>query len=419
MSRQNHVRWMAFIAVAVGLATAVSTAGAARRGRSALDEGEREGRPPEVETVVLRFGHIPAESFLDTLKQLGRNPEVRQGLKQMPIAVNGPANAVVLIAPPRIADTLRRVADELDQPNEFRIHEREREAEEAALEAEREQRRRDLDREQAEFDFEMDRRRLALERQEAVARREREEAGRRFARPPAPPPPPRHRGDRGRPRWRPPCRCPHRGAPRCRDAEPGRRPGWRRPRGRAGRPETRRPGWRRRSEAERPRPPRPGLKGRKPPGPRGRRPAPMRGPLGRLLSPRGREAFDLSEGQVEQIGDLAGRVRQHMHEVWQGVRDRMRRAEPEDRKRLLRRMKEKVARRWADHRRRVMERLEEILRPDQRRRLKRWMQERGPRKRPGRHERGPTHPRRQGRHPGHKGRHRSACEGHLPPCRLL
>ncbi|MEA3368228.1 MAG: hypothetical protein U9R68_08960, partial [Planctomycetota bacterium] len=132
MSRQNHVRWMGVVGVALVVAVAVSTAGAAGRPRSALDEVERPHRPPEVQTIVLRFVHIPAESFVDTLEQLARNPKLRERLEQMPMAVNEPANAVVLIAPPEVAAVFARVADELDQPNEFLMHEREREVEEAA-----------------------------------------------------------------------------------------------------------------------------------------------------------------------------------------------------------------------------------------------------------------------------------------------
>ena len=140
MSRHVHVRWSRLVLATVMAAVLASAAGAARRPHSALDEAERGDRPPDVETVVLRFVHIPAESFLDTLEQLGENEEVGRALEQVPRAVNEPANAVVLIAPPEVAAVLARVADELDQPNEFLVNEQEREAEEAALRAEMEER---------------------------------------------------------------------------------------------------------------------------------------------------------------------------------------------------------------------------------------------------------------------------------------
>jgi len=396
MSHWNHVRRVGRLAVVMGLvagafAAAVPTAGAARRGRSKLDEGEREGRRPEVEAVVLRFVHIPAESFVDTLEQLGRNPKVHEGLEQIPLAVNEPANAVVVIAPPEFADMLRDLAEGLDQPNEFIVNEREREAEEAAMRLEMEERERDFDRDQADFELEMDRRRLDLERQEAAARMKMEEAKRRLAGPP-PPPPPRPRG----PHPRRPRMVPGRGG----QPEPLRAP---RPR---------RPGERRRPDEPSPRP---GPEGRKPTAPRRHRPAPMHGPLGRLLSPRGRKALGLSEEQIEQIGDLARRVREHVHEVWQGVRERMRRAEPEDRKRILRDLKGKLAHRWADHRRRVMDRLEEILRPDQHERLEEWMRKEGAWSRPGRRDPAPS----RRRDPKRRGYRRPSGEGHPPACRLL
>jgi len=187
MSRHVHVRWSRLVLAAVMAAVLASAAGAARRPHSALDEAERGDRPPDVETVVLRFVHIPAESFLDTLEQLGENEEVGRALEQVPRAVNEPANAVVLIVPPEVAEVMRRVAEELDQPNEFLVHEQEREAEEAALRAEMEERERDFDRDQAEFELEMDRQRLELEKAEAEARLRLEAAKRHLAQPVPPP----------------------------------------------------------------------------------------------------------------------------------------------------------------------------------------------------------------------------------------
>jgi hypothetical protein len=179
MSRRRYIRWIGVAAVALGIAAAVSVAGAARRDRSALDEVEGRRRAPEVEPVVLRFVHIPAESFVETLKQLGENPHVRDHLAQMPLAVNEPANAVVLIAPPEVADIMRGMADQLDQPNEFLVHEREREAEEFARDAEMRDRQRAFDRDQAQFELEMGRRRLELQRHDAAMRPEEAERHRR------------------------------------------------------------------------------------------------------------------------------------------------------------------------------------------------------------------------------------------------
>jgi hypothetical protein len=531
MIRPSHVRWFLLLAVVAALAAAVPTAGAARRPRSALDEGEREGREPEVEVVVLRFVHIPAESFVDTLEQLAEHPEIREGMEQMPLAVNEPANAVILIAPPEVADAMRRMADELDQPNEFHAHQREREAEEAAFVAEMEERERHLDREQEEFDLEMDRRRLDLER-----------------------------GTRPRPRGgvcAPDCRCPWRGTPRCRDAGPPCPPGCRCPRcpmpGKPPCPDRPWPGKpcpkmgpppasgrpcpppspahdkdkarhehrrriedeqrkvkemfdrnRREAEAhledlerkrhhlkeehrrrmeehgdrltpdqreaheralhehirdldraqeearhrieeahrhleehlrdlerkkhemmkeprrEKPRPDAPRRQEPDRPARPGRIGPGRIGPgLGRLLTPDGREALGLSDEQVEEITNLVRRLRRHMAETFKGIRDKLHRAGPEDRQHLLREMREKMAGRWAEHRRNVMDRLAEILTPDQRERLKDWLRERGPAKRPGRNGFGPPGPPRKP-HPGRgKGPYHPSALERPAGCRWL
>jgi hypothetical protein len=81
--------------------------------------GEQAQAPPP-RPLVLQFRHIPAESFLDTLKQLARNPQVAEVLERIPIALNQPANAVVMLVPPEAAEFLMAIAKGLDQPNEFR-----------------------------------------------------------------------------------------------------------------------------------------------------------------------------------------------------------------------------------------------------------------------------------------------------------
>ena len=81
--------------------------------------GEPAQGPPPM-PLVLQFRHIPAESFLDTLKQLARNPQVAEVLEQIPIALNQPANAVVMLVSPEAAEFLMAIAKGLDQPNEFR-----------------------------------------------------------------------------------------------------------------------------------------------------------------------------------------------------------------------------------------------------------------------------------------------------------
>ena len=492
MSRRRYVRWIGVASVALGLAAAVSVAGAARWQHSALDEVEGRHREPEVETVVLRFAHIPAESFVETLDQLARNPHVREHLEQMPLAVNEPANAVVLIAPPEVADMMRGMAEQLDQPNEFRVHEWERDAEEAAMRAEMEERERHLDRESAEFELEMDRQRLDLQRQDAERHRheqedaerhrhEREEVERHrheqlqrleneqrnvgemferhrqeaeqhlkeldrkrhqleeehrrrmeeFGDRLAPAQREAHERalhehmkdlDRAREEVRRSVEEAHRQlGERLGDLERKKHEMMREPREGEPRPEKPRrrepdrPELRRR-EGDRPRP-----EGE----PQGLGRGPVIPGLGRLLTPGGREALGLSDEQVEQITNLVRRLHQHMQETFEGIRDKMRRAGPEDRQRLLREMKEKMAGRWGEHHRAVMDRLAEILRPDQHERLKEWMGSRGPGDRPGpREPRMPDRPRPDRPRPDRpreapRGFHRPSGMERPAGCRLL
>jgi len=111
------------VAVAAAVLVGLPLAGAASFSDAAgpPGRGERaEGPPPK--PLVLQFRHIPAESFLDTLKQLGRNPRVGEALERIPMALNQPANAVVVLAPPEAAEFLTIIAKGLDQPNEFRAN---------------------------------------------------------------------------------------------------------------------------------------------------------------------------------------------------------------------------------------------------------------------------------------------------------
>jgi len=83
--------------------------------------------------LVLQFQHISAQSFMDTLKQLGRNEAVGELLRKLPVALNEEANAVVFLAPPEAARILAAIAKGLDRPNEFRERMRQREREQQEL----------------------------------------------------------------------------------------------------------------------------------------------------------------------------------------------------------------------------------------------------------------------------------------------
>ena len=159
----KRIAYMGCLAAAV--VAVLVTAASAQRPRSARDEPLRpEARRPEPprrdgpapEAIVLRFEHIPAESFLETFHQLAENEHLREGLKQIPIALNEPANAVVLIAPPDVAQVMQRIAEELDHPNKFEMHMHERERGKLGFRLEVEKHKRALDLETME-------RRLKLE----------------------------------------------------------------------------------------------------------------------------------------------------------------------------------------------------------------------------------------------------------------
>ena len=87
---------------------------------SASPQAAEKAAAPAPKPLVLHFKYIPAESFMDTLGQLGNNPHVRDVLKEVPIALNEPANSVVVIGPPELGEFLGAIAKGLDQPNEFR-----------------------------------------------------------------------------------------------------------------------------------------------------------------------------------------------------------------------------------------------------------------------------------------------------------
>ena len=106
-------------------------------------KGEKpQGPPPK--PLVLRFHYIPAGSFVDTLARLGRGNRLGEGLAKIPMAVNEPANAVVIVAPPEIADFLATIAKGLDQPNEFRAMREEQGRKEAGFRLKMEEARRKL-----------------------------------------------------------------------------------------------------------------------------------------------------------------------------------------------------------------------------------------------------------------------------------
>ena len=107
-----------FLMVAVALVLGGLLAIALPQGAQAAGAPGKAESPPK--PLVLHFKCIPAQSFLETLMQLGKNSQIGDVLKQMPIALNEPANSVVVLVPPELAEFLTGLAKSLDTPNEFR-----------------------------------------------------------------------------------------------------------------------------------------------------------------------------------------------------------------------------------------------------------------------------------------------------------
>jgi Spy/CpxP family protein refolding chaperone len=123
------------------LAAAVVLAGAT--GICAAEKGKKpEGPPPK--PLVVQFKHIPAQSFMETLKQLGRNEQVGDILSKVPMAVNEPANSVVVIGPPEVTEYLAAIAKGLDQPNVFSAAQEERQREQESFRLKMEEARRKI-----------------------------------------------------------------------------------------------------------------------------------------------------------------------------------------------------------------------------------------------------------------------------------
>jgi len=97
-------------------------------------EHRRGGERPQVH--VIRLNHIPAESIMEVLEQLMRAPHFREAMEQIPVAVNGPANAVVVIGPPEVMELFHQIVEPLDQPSEFHERMRERQMDEMRREME-------------------------------------------------------------------------------------------------------------------------------------------------------------------------------------------------------------------------------------------------------------------------------------------
>lgn len=91
-------------------------------------ERPRRDAPPK--PIVIQLNNLSVESFAATLKQLARNPHVAGILRELPLAINEEANAIVAIAPPGAGEFLTAIARQLDRPSKYHEANRDRERQE-------------------------------------------------------------------------------------------------------------------------------------------------------------------------------------------------------------------------------------------------------------------------------------------------
>ena len=343
-----------------------------------------EGRPPK--PLVIQFKNIPAESFLNTIKQLCQNPKIREAFEQLPIAINEPANAVVIIGPPEAAEFLGMIAQGLDQPNEFRMRERALEHEDLKFRFGA-----------AERGFGPPQGRGPMMRQHGgppgmgqggmggcgMCPMMRPQGG-----------PPEGRG----PMARPPAGPPEGRGPMMRQQggpPEGRGPMMRQP---AGPPEgpgpmMRQPDGPAQGPGPMMRPPAaPGMPAPAPAAPpqarsfgfsggrveTGVTPGEGAGRFGLLLAPEARERLGLSDQQVERIRGILSEIREGAGPMAERMREALKDVPPQERAERMREMMEKGAAERAHRMHEAEEAVMGVLSPEQREKFERWLRERGP-----------------------------------------
>lgn len=102
------------------------------------------------------------------------------------------------------------------------------------------------------------------------------------------------------------------------------------------------------------------------------------GPLGRLLTPRGREELGLSDKQAAKIEEILADAREEMQGMVGRIREAMADTPPDERAELTRRMTERLRQERARRMEAVRGRVMDVLTPDQRERAERWLQGPGP-----------------------------------------
>ena len=315
-----------------------------------------EGRPPK--PLVIQFKNIPAESFLNTIKQLCQNPQIREAFEQLPIAINEPANAVVIIGPPEAAEFLGMIAQGLDQPNEFRMRERA------------------LEHEDLKFRFGAAERGFGPPQGRGPMMRQ--HGG-----------PPQGRGPMMREQGGPPGMG-QGGMGGCGMCPMMRQPAGP-PEGRG--PMMRQPGGPAQGPGPMMRPPAaPGMPAPAPAAPpqarsfgfsggrveTGVTPGEGAGRFGLLLAPEARERLGLSDQQVERIRGILSEIREGAGPMAERMREALKDVPPQERAERMREMMEKGAAERAHRMHEAEEAVMGVLSPEQREKFERWLRERGP-----------------------------------------
>jgi len=368
MTRRSF-RWLvAALCVGFIAATTVSARGRGGRregparplARSAEDAHRREPpheRPGEdIHVHILRLQHIPAESFMEVLEQLGRAPKFREMLEQIPVAMNEHANAIVIIGPPKVMELFERIAEGLDAPSEF--HERMRDQE--------------MGRRRQEMEIHTQQKHREMEMRAEMAKRELEMRARA--------------GRMGPPPWAP-------GREGDRRGEPDR------PRPREERPRDQHREERPRHEHREEGPP-----------PLERLERALRSPGGegleRLLSPQVMGKLRLAGDQVDRIRRIAKEHHMHVAQLRERVGQALKEMGPDERERAAGKIIPNARRQLEEMAGKLREEIGRVLRPEQREVLERILHgERPPEKREKREEpkrdrpKDDREPRRRGKRP--------------------
>ena len=287
---------------------------------------------------MIRLRHISAESFMGVIEQLARNDAAGRILRSIPVAMNQEANAIVIIGPPPAIDFFAAIVEGLDKPSEFHEQMRHREMEDKQR--------------QMEMGAQMQQRQMQMR---AEMQHRQMEMKAKMQHPGMPQPP---HGDRP-PHMQPPHgdRPPHMQPPQ------GDRP-----------PHMQPPHGDRPPHMQPPQGMRPPHEGQPQPAQGGDR---IGAAIGRLLSRPVAEKLGIDDDQHRRILEIGEETKGQMMHLRERVGRAMREAGPERRRELAKEAIPNARRRFAELAGQLRERIGEVLRPDQREKLREMRGARG------------------------------------------